>query len=96
MTINRNTSNKRFDIGVDTTITSDAQVKRDLGLIKYKGWDLYTNDSNTTSTYTLPKYAGCTTNNEVKSKDSKYKTNDIVNGVWGEHLPDLTNGYTMF
>jgi hypothetical protein len=43
--------------------------------------------------YTLPKYAGCTNYNAVKAKDANYLTNDIVNGVWSEHLPDLESGW---
>ena len=39
--------------------------------------------------YTLPKYAGCTTIDEIKVKDANYLTTDIVNGEWTEHLPDL-------
>lgn len=89
LTINKAvTNNPRIDLGIDSTITSDAQVKKDLGLIKYKGWDMYVNNSNAT-TYTLPKYAGCTTYDEIKAKDANYLTNDIVNGEWTEHLPDL-------
>lgn len=91
--INKNvTNNPSFDIGINSSITSDAQVKKDIGLIKHKGWDVYTNDSNATSTYTLPKYAGCATVNEVADIDANYKTNDVVNGAWTEHLPDLTHG----
>ena len=89
LTINKITNNARFDIGVDTSIASDAQVKRDLGLIKHTGWNLYVNGSTATSNYTLPKYAGCTTTAQVKAKDSNYKTSGIVNGVWVEYLPDL-------
>lgn len=44
------------------------------------------------SDYTLPKYAGCTTVAEIAAKNANYKTNDIVNGIWGEHLPDLELG----
>ena len=61
LTINKVTNSPRIDIGVDTTIVSDTQVKKDLGLIKHKGWDIYVNNSSATSNYTLPKYAGCTT-----------------------------------
>ena len=96
LTINKITNSPRIDIGVATTITSDAQVKRDLGLIKHKGWNLYVNGSTATSNYTLPKYAGCTTTAQVKAKDSNYKTNDIVNGAWVEYLPDLTDGSNLF
>jgi hypothetical protein len=42
--------------------------------------------------YTLPKYAGAGNLLGIKIEDSNYKTNDIVNGVWTEHLPDLGNG----
>ena len=94
LTINKITNNASFDIGVDETIQDDVQVKRDLGLIKHKGWNLQINDNNLASDYTLPKYAGCTTPEKVKSKDANYLTTDIVNGVWGEHLPDLTRGCT--
>lgn len=96
LTINRVTNNPRLDLGVNYQITSDTQVKKDIGLIKHKGWDVYTNQSNATTTYTLPKYAGCTTTAQVKAKDSNYKTNDIVNGVWVEYLPDLTDGSNLF
>lgn len=96
LTINKITNNARFDIGVDLTIQDDAQVKRDLGLIKHKGWNLWINGSNLSSDYTLPKYAGCTTTAQVKAKDSNYKTNDIVNGAWVEYLPDLTDGSNLF
>ena len=92
LTINKNTSNARISLGINTGIKSNEQVKRDLGLIKYKGWDLYVNNSNATSNYTLPKYAGCTTRASIVAKNSNYKTNDIVNGVWAEHLPDLEVG----
>lgn len=93
LTINRQNYNQRFDIGINANYISisDAQVKKDLGLIKHKGWDLFVNGNRDSSNYTLPKYAGCTNVNSVKTKDSNYKTNDIVSGVWGEHLPDLTN-----
>jgi hypothetical protein len=96
LTINRTTSNARFDIGVDMDIANDAQVKKDLGLIKQKGWNLWINGGKITTDYTLPKYAGCTNVDEIKAKDANYKTTDIVNGVWTEHLPDLTDGYYMF
>ena len=65
-------------------------------MIKHKGWNLWINGSNVASDYTLPKYAGCTTVDEIAAKDSDYLTNDIVNGVWTEHLPDLTDGLEMF
>jgi hypothetical protein len=97
LTINKNVSNNpRIDLGVDTAIISDEQVKKDIGLIKYKGWDVYTNNSNAASTYTLPKYAGCTTLAEIKAKDANCMTTDFVNGIWNEHLPDLVNGKQMF
>lgn len=96
LTVNKITNNARFDIGVDETIQDDVQVKRDLGLIKHKGWNLWINGSNLASDYTLPKYAGCTTVDSVKAKDANYLTNDIVNGVWGEHLPDLNDGTKTF
>lgn len=80
-------------LGIETATLMDSQVKRDLGLILHKGWSVYiggTSDFSSTS----PKYAGCTTPEKVKSKDASYLTNDIVNGVWVEHLPDLTRGCT--
>jgi hypothetical protein len=43
--------------------------------------------------YTLPKYAGCTTYDEVNAKDANYLTTDIVDGVWAEHLPDLEQSW---
>ena len=89
LTISKRTFNTRFDIGVDTSIVSDAQVKRDLGLIKHKGWNLYVNSSNATSNYTLPKFAGCKEGNEVEAIDAEYQTTCIIDGVWGEHMPDL-------
>lgn len=96
LTINRVTNNPRLDLGVNYQITSNSQVKKDIGLIKHKGWDVYTNQSNATTTYTLPKYAGCTNKSSIAAKDSNYKTNDIVNGVWVEHLPDLTDANSLF
>jgi hypothetical protein len=65
-------------------------------LIKHKGWNLWINGGNLPMDYTLPKYAGCTTVAEITAKDANYLTNDIVNGVWTEHLPDLSNGERMF
>ena len=97
LTINKTvTNNPRFDIGVDSNLANNEQVKKDLVLIKHKGWDLWINGSNMTTDYTLPKYAGCTTIDEVEAKDANYLSNDIVGGVWSEHLPDLTNGSTFF
>ena len=94
LTINKNvTNNPRIDVGVDDNITDDEQVKKDLGLIKHKGWDLWINGGNFERDYILPKYAGCTNYNTVKAKDANYLTNDIVNGVWSEHLPDLEDGW---
>lgn len=89
LTINKNTSNARFDIGVANNIANDEQVKKDLGLIKHKGWKLWINGGNLPMDYTLPKYAGCTDKNSIAQKNSNYLTTDIVNGAWGEHLPDL-------
>ena len=93
LTINKNTSNARFDIGVANNIQNDEQVKKDLGLIKHKGWKLWINGSNMATDYTLPKYAGCTTIDEIKVKDANYLTTDIVNGEWTEHLPDLQSAW---
>jgi hypothetical protein len=93
LTINKNvTNNPRFDIGMDITIENDEQVKKDLGLIKHKGWNLWINGGSFTTDYTLPKYAGCGNLLGIRIEDSNYKTNDIVNGAWTEHLPDLVNG----
>ena len=92
----KNINSPRIDLGINTSIVSDSKVKKDIGLIKYKGWDVYVNGSSSTSQYTLPKYAGCTTVNEIQTKDSNYTTNDIINGVWTEHLPDLINGSRLF
>ena len=98
LTVNKNTTTSAFNfhIGIDTKITGDAQVKRDLGLIKQKKWTLYVNGSTSTDNYTTPKYATRTNVSGVLSKDSNYKTKDIVDGVWGEHLLDLTDGSKMF
>ena len=91
--INKNvTNNPRFDIGVNNNITNDEQVKKDLGLIKQKGWNVYTNGSNATTTYTLPKYKGYTTVAEIIEAEYNYLSNDIVYGYWKEHLPDLEHG----
>ena len=97
LTINRTvTNNPKIHLGINSSITSNTQVKKDIGLIKHKGWDVYTNNSNATTTYTLPKYAGCTNKSSIVAKDSNYETNDIVNGVWVEHLPDLTDANSLF
>ena len=97
LTINRTvTNNPKIHLGINSSIASNTQVKKDIGLIKHKGWDVYTNNSNATTTYTLPKYAGCTNKSSIAAKDSNYKTNDIVNGVWVEHLPDLTDANSLF
>jgi hypothetical protein len=81
---------------VGSSIVNNAQVKRDLGLIKHKGWNIFVNGSNGTNSYTLPKYARCTDGSEITAKNANYKTTDIVNGVWTEHLPDLTAGNFVF
>jgi hypothetical protein len=97
LTINKKLKNvPRFEIGVDKNIVNDEQVKKDLGLIKYKGWDVYRNGSNVDTTYAFPKYAECTNLADVNARDESYKTTDIVNGSWTEHLPDLLNGTEMF
>jgi hypothetical protein len=75
---------------VDKNIVNDEQVKKDLGLIKYKGWDVYRNGNKVDTTYAFPKYAECTNLADVNARDESYKTTDIVNGAWTEHLPDLT------
>lgn len=63
----------------------------------FSGWNLYLYPAGQSS-YTIKgyKYKGCTTVDEVRAKDSNYKTNDIVNGAWTELLCDLTNGDWMF
>jgi hypothetical protein len=97
LTINKTvTNNPRIDLGIFGAIIVDEQVKKDVGLIKHKGWNVYANYDNTTMSYTLPKYAGCTTIDSVKAKDANYLTNDIVNGVWSEHLPDFNDYGKMF
>lgn len=93
LTINKISTGGQFHIGVSSSIVNNAQVKRDLGLIKHKGWNIFVNGSNGTNSYTLPKYAGCTTAAEIATKDANYKTNNIVNGVCTEHLPDLVSAY---
>ena len=96
LTINKNvTGNPRIDLGINSSIISDEQVKKDIGLIKHKGWNVWRNNSNATSTYTLPKYAGCSNIDSIWAKDANYLTNDIVNGVWSEHLPDLESCFGM-
>jgi hypothetical protein len=91
LTINKNVTGKpRFDLGV--LDPNDEQVKKDIGLITYKGWDVYTNNSNATTTYTFPKYEGYTTYEEIAALPTDY-LDDIVNGVWSEHLPDLEKGF---
>lgn len=42
------------------------------------------------------KYVNCTTISQVKQVDSKYTTNDIIDGVWNESLENLTNSSNMF
>jgi hypothetical protein len=96
LTINRNvTNNPRIDLGIGTAICSEAQVKKDLGLIKSKGWTMYDTNSYEITDYTNPKYKDCTDTAQIKSKDNDY-LEDIVNGSWTEHLPDLLNGTEMF
>ena len=99
LTINKNTSNAAFHIGIDTEIKEKPQVKKDLGLIIYKGWKLFVNGTTaaTASDYPPPTYAGYKTLEEIEnSKYSNYRTEGIVDGVWTEHLPDLENGTQMF
>ena len=95
LTVNKNTTTSAFNfhIGIDTKIAGDAQVKRDLGLIKNKGWTLYVNGSTSTGNYTTPTYKACINVSDVASG---YKDRNIVNGVWGEHLPKLEDGSKMF
>jgi hypothetical protein len=92
LTINKNVANNpKIHLGINRL---DTQVKKDIGLIKYKGWDVYTNSVNAPTTYTFPKYAGYTTYDEIKTKYADYLTTDIDgNGVWTEHLPDLEQGF---
>ena len=66
--IRKTTGNERFDIGIDPSLLSDEQVKNILGLIKYKGWDLYVNGNNDESNYNLPEFAGCTTAEECTNR----------------------------
>jgi hypothetical protein len=92
LTINKNNTNRpTLHLSVDHWIT-DEQAQRDYDLINYKGWDLTVYNKKDGETYTsfgTPKYAGCTTVAEITAKNANYKTSDIVNGVWTEHLPDL-------
>lgn len=97
LTINKTvTGSPRIDLGIDSSVKSDAQVMKDVGLIKKKGWNVYVGSSSSSSNYTLPKYSGCKTVNDIKAVDSNYLTTDIVNGAWGEHLMDLTSGAGLF
>jgi hypothetical protein len=96
LTINKdNTNRPPLFLGVSHSST-DEQAQRDYDLISYKGWDLIVfnrHDSESYTTFGTPKYAGCTTLDSIKAKDANYKTNDIVNGVWTEHLPDLNKSW---
>ena len=94
-TINTITNNTTIHLGINNSITSNDWVKRDIGLIKHKGWDVYTNNSSATSTYILPKYAGCSTANEISTKDKDY-ANNIINGEWTVHLPGFVDGNHLF
>ena len=59
--------------------------------IEGKGWVVsYGGDAS------VGKYANCETLDAVKAVDPYYQTNDIVNGVWSEPLPSLTDGIRMF
>ena len=85
------------DNGNGTVTPTDAGIRRDLNLITHKGWILsYFGDYDYAWADTDLKYAGCTTIDAVEAKDANYLSNDIVSGVWFEHLPDLTNGSTFF
>ena len=82
-------------MGVDASILSDSDVQKDLYIIKAKGWNLDVNKSLSFNT-TTPKYSGCTNLSAIKNKNNNYKTNDIVNGKWKEHVYDLKDSVGMF
>ena len=82
-------------LGIETATLTDSQVKRDLGLLLHKGWSVYIGGTSAFSS-TSPKYAGCTTIANIKAKDANYLANGIVNGIWGEHLPDFNDYGSLF
>lgn len=51
----------------------------------------YSESGNSGDTITF-KYKGCKTVEDVMAVDTKYKTNDLVDGVWSESLADLEIG----
>ena len=96
LTINKSVrNNPQIDLGIDSSIVNDAEVKKNIALIKHKGWQVWVNSNRVEDDSTDFKYSGCLNVDEVKDIDSNYIT-DIESGIWNEPLPDLTDGESMF
>ena len=85
---------KSIDLG---TIPNTPEVALAIEQIQRKGWNVYSNFSeyvgNLGQDY---KYDNCKTLSHIKTVDSNYKTNDIIDGTWNERLDDLRDGSSMF
>ena len=83
-------------IYIDLELKDDNDVKAQLQSIRDNSWSIkeYVISPN------IIKYKNCTTVNEVQAKaegeDSNYQTDDIVDGIWSEPLPNLQDGTGMF
>jgi hypothetical protein len=88
----KKTSSQRLDLGIDNdTLTLFEQVKRDLGLIKAKGWNLYVNGSSTfNSIFPVLAYL------QVAATADKATYWSYINNQdkWVEHLPLLKDSGT--
>ena len=101
--LNRYPTDKGFtnniSIGTRTVPLFDSTLK-DIGIMKAKGWNpvcggIYSSGIPQTP-WAHQIFYYCTSVSDMESASGDYKTAYIINGVWNEHLSDLTDGTGLF